>query len=325
MKIIDMHCDTLMALQEKKQNGLPFTFKTSDTQVNLANMADSHYMLQNFAVFVDTGSADDPFEHAMRMISLYYGQLEQHADMIAPAYTYDDIIKNDRAGKMTALLTLEEGGICKGEPEFLDILYRLGARMMTITWNYENELGFPNVSRGEEWNRPGEFSRRGLKEKGLIFLEEMERLGMIIDVSHLSDAGFYDVLDHTKKPFVASHSNARSVCSAMRNLTDDMIRKLADRGGVAGINFCQDFLGTPEKGKNYLQQAVKHMKYLVNVGGEDFVGLGSDFDGIPPYDDFKDCRVVPLLADYMKKEGFSYRQIEKIFFQNVLRLYRDLL
>lgn len=329
MKIIDMHCDTILELLERKRNGRPYALRSCDTQIDLDKMKKSDYMVQNFAIFVDLASTDNPLEEALRMIRLYYEQLEQNSDLILPAYSYQDILENDAKGKMSALLTLEEGEICKGEPEFLSILYRLGVRMMTITWNYENSLGFPNMkmplSPDNDSHSYTLAKERGLKEKGITLLEEMERLGIIIDVSHLSDAGFYDVLRNTSKPFVASHSNARSVGSAVRNLTDDMIRALADRGGIAGVNFCRDFLGKPEFGRDYLHQTVRQMKYMINVGGEDFVALGSDFDGISPYEDLRDCRVVPRLADEMKKEGFSHTQIEKIFFQNALRLYRELL
>lgn len=148
---------------------------------------------------------------------------------------------------------------------------------------------------------------------------------MIIDVSHLSDAGFYDVLAHTKKPFVASHSNARSLCTAPRNLADDMIRKLAKRGGIAGINFCQHFLGAPDANETYLDLAVQHMKYMINLGGEDFVALGSDFDGIDRYADIPDCSIMPKLVQKMKKAGLTPTQIEKICYQNTLRIYRELL
>ena len=201
--------------------------------------------------------------------------------------------------------------------------------MMTLTWNYENSLGFPNVRLDKKASASSDryclSQNKGLKEQGIVFLEEMERLGMIIDVSHLSDAGFYDVLEHTTKPFVASHSNARSVCPAVRNLTDDMVRRLAERGGITGINFCKEFLGKPDVSQNYLDQAVVHIKYLMNLGGEDFVALGSDFDGITRYHDLSDCSVMPKLVHTMKKAGLTPTQIEKICYKNTLRVYRDLL
>lgn len=340
--IADMHCDTLSVSLSGSFSGQQISLRTQDTQINFEKMKRSGYLLQNFAAFVDMGESGDPLEDALRMADLFYRQMEAGRDIIAPARSWSDVEYNRSQGKMSAFLTLEEGGICKGDPAFLSILYRLGARMMTLTWNYENQLGFPNFDlrkpckdhppekETHDPTDPGDsrfedFSGCGLKERGIIFLEEMERLGMIIDVSHLSDAGFHDVLEHTKKPFVASHSNARSLWPARRNLTDDMIRKLAERGGVTGINFCMAFLGRPGPGEDFLDQAVKHMKYLVNLGGEDFVGFGSDFDGIEPYEDFKDCTVMPRLIDRMKKADFSYTQIEKICSGNVLRVYKELL
>ena len=342
--IVDMHCDTLSVSLSGCASGQEADLRRQDTQINFEKMKKSGYLLQNFAAFVDMGESENPLEDALRMTDLFYRQTEANRDLIVPVRSWEDIERCRAQGKMAALLTLEEGGICKGDPAFLSILYRLGARMMTLTWNYENELGFPNFdlqkslanppvtdeAREQDPTIPGDsrfedLSGFVLKERGIFFVEEMERLGMIIDVSHLSDAGFYDVLNHTRKPFVASHSNARSLWPAKRNLTDDMIRKLADRGGVTGINFCMAFLGRPDAGEDFLDQAVRHMKYLINLGGEDFVGFGSDFDGIEPYDDLKDCTVMPRLIDRMKKADLSYTQIEKICSGNVLRVYKELL
>ena len=161
-----------------------------------------------------------------------YREIEKNKDDIGIVYSYDDIIKNQKNNKMSALLSIEEGGACKGDLALLRNFYRLGVRMMTLTWNYENELSFPNGHFYDEKSK----ERRGLKEKGFEFINEMERLGMIIDVSHLSDDGIYDVYNNTKNPFIASHSNARSICSHQRNLTDDMIKKIGERGGIIGVN-----------------------------------------------------------------------------------------
>ena len=141
---------------------------------------------------------------------------------------------------MSALLTIEEGGVCLGEIEKLREFYEAGARMLTLTWNYENELGHPAAMQGDHWKnyRANEKRPLGLKERGFEFVAEMERLGMIVDVSHLSDDGFFDLCEHARKPFVASHSNSRAMCGHRRNLTDEMLRMLGDRGGVSGLNFC---------------------------------------------------------------------------------------
>ena len=163
--------------------------------------------------------------------------------------------------------------------------------MFTFTWNFPNELAWPNrvnpsaIANG--LTAPGQFvaeTEKGLTEKGLEFLYEMERLGMIIDVSHLGDRGIFDVIQHAKKPFVASHSNARAVCGHVRNLTDEMIRGMAEKGGVMGMNFCPSFLRDREHWNSgamsvSVDDVVRHIQYIVNVGGIDCIGLGSDFDG----------------------------------------------
>lgn len=169
----------------------------------------------------------------------------------------------------------------------------------------------------------------GLTELGFSFLEEMERLGMIVDVSHLGDKGILDVISHAKKPFVASHSNARAVCGHVRNLTDEMIRGIAEKGGVMGINFFPDFL---RDGKNEgirfetgLDAAVAHIRHMIKVGGADCVGLGSDFDGIPVYCELTDASKMPLLEEKLRAERFTEEEIEKIFYKNVLRVYKAVL
>lgn len=224
--------------------------------------------------------------------------------------------------------------MCQGELSFLRDFYRLGVRMMTLTWNHQNELGYPNrMVKQEEgcWNRPPRCipdTEHGLTEKGIEFVREMERIGMIIDISHLNDAGIWDVFHYTKKPFVASHSNARALAHHPRNLTDEMIRALAERGGVAGINYYAPFLKDADK-KMPLQglcsDMVAHMKHMKQIGGIGCIGLGSDFDGINTATEMKDCSGMQFLADEMSREGFTTGEIEAVFHDNVLRVYRELL
>lgn len=223
---------------------------------------------------------------------------------------------------MSALLTLEEGEVCQGDPALLRTLYRLGARMMTFTWNYENSLAWP----GREGGLPE--TEKGLKEKGFEILEEMEALGMIVDVAHLSDAGIWDVLRTAKKPFVASHSNARSLASHARNLTDEMIRAIAEKGGVIGINYYCNFLeDIPEGGRQIsrISRMVEHMKHIRQVGGAGCIGLGSDFDGIYGEVEIGNSAGLPRLAEAMESAGFTAGEVEAVFHGNVLRLYREVL
>ena len=203
----------------------------------------------------------------------------------------------------------------EGKIEHLKEFYDLGVRMMTLTWNHENEIGYPH-------NRP-EFSKRGLKRFGEEVVEKMNELVMIVDVSHLSDAGFYDVARLSKKPFIATHSNSRAMKNHSRNLNDDMIKILANSGGVTGINFCSAFLGNYEISS--IKDMVRHIKHIRNIGGIDVVALGSDFDGIENKVEISDVSEMGKLAIELEKEGFTTTEIEKIYYKNALRVIKDVL
>lgn len=329
MKVVDMHCDTISELLHVRETWANDTMLENHLQIDLNKMQKGDYLLQNFAMFVHLGREKDPFYKAMELIDLFYTELEPYSDRIGIVKSWKEIEENRKAGKMSALLTLEEGGVCKGDLSCLRNFYRLGARMMTITWNFPNELGFPN---GKDTSvtpaRPIPDTVHGLTETGIAFLQEMERLGMIIDISHLNDAGIWDVFRYTKKPFVASHSNARALAHHPRNLTDEMIRALAERGGVAGINYYDAFVKDRADGKEDISSCrdmVAHMKHMKQIGGIGCIGLGSDFDGFETPVEMKDCSGMQLLADEMSREGFTAGEIEAVFFGNVLRVYKELL
>lgn len=329
MKVVDMHCDTISELFYRREEGKEYSILKNDCHIDLERMKKGDYCLQNFAMFTNLARQEHPFEYCMKLADLFFTELEKYEDMIGIVKTYEDIEENRRNGKMSAMLTIEEGGVCQGELAFLRNFYRLGVRMATLTWNYKNELGHPNrfwEEKGEAFFQPE--IELGLTEKGIAFIQEMEKLGMIIDVSHLSDAGIEDVFRYTEKPFVASHSNARTIASHPRNLTDDMIKRLSERGGVAGINYCADFLHDWKKGDGVLsrlEDMIFHMKHMKQVGGIQCIGLGSDFDGIGGNLELRSSEDLPLLEGYMKKEGFSESEIEAVFCGNVLRVYKEIL
>src|SRR3712207_5016359 len=151
----------------------------------------------------------------------------------------------------------------------------------------------------------------------------MNNLGMIIDVSHLSDKGFYDVSKYCKVPFVASHSNCRSITNHNRNLTDDMIKGLSEKGGVMGLNFCNNFLGCSNVSK--IDDMIAHIKHMKDVGGIDCIAIGSDFDGISCSVEINDISKIDKLSYMLKKEGCSEVEIEKTFYKNVERVLEDIL
>ncbi len=316
MKIADMHCDTISSLFAMEKGGRPSSLRKNGLHVDLCRMKEAGYLLQNFALFVNRGKCEDATEYARKMLAFYKRELAANGDLIVPVTCYADLEKNQKAGKMSAVLTVEEGAVLKGNPALLQEFFDAGVRMLTLTWNYPNELGFPSAGDFQD-------AAFGLTECGREIVEAMEDKGMIVDVSHLSDAGFYDVAACTKKPFVASHSNARAVCPAKRNLTDDMIRVLGERGGVMGLNFYPDFLRENTPGK--LSDVTAHVKHIVNVGGIDVLGLGSDFDGIDGNEELPGAQAMPLLEDAFLKEGFKPSEVEKLLSGNVLRVYKEIL
>ncbi len=339
MNVIDMHCDTIGRLYcEPKGNSL----LENSFHIDLKKLQKGGYLLQNFALYVDSKAVENPLETALAMTDLYYQELEKNRAVIRPVFTYKDIEANRKSGKISAMLTLEEGAILKGSLSNLRNFFRLGVRMIALTWNYNNEIGAPNLCRDTD-GAPIFFKRnpQGLTDFGIETILEMERLGIIIDVSHLSDGGFWDIIRYTKKPFVASHSNAAAQCNVCRNLTDDMIRALAERGGVTGLNFCTDFLCTPDTRTqtafsaagaadskpqiSRIKDIVRHIRHITNVGGIEVCALGSDFDGIENALEFGDASGIGMIAEALKKDGFSESDIDKIFSENVLRLYREVL
>lgn len=321
MKVVDMHCDTIGELWKAEKAGKPISLRSNSLHIDLEKMQKGDYLLQNFAMFVFLGREKDPLVNVLEMIDVYNRAMAENADIIGPVLNYEDIEKNRAAGKLSGMLTIEEGAVLKGNPYVVRSLYQLGVRMLTLTWNFENEIGYPNtIVKAKDYDPSRHY---GLKPEGIEIVREMNRVGMIVDVSHLGDDGFWDVVKYCDGPFVASHSNARAVCNHTRNMTDDMIRALADKGGVMGLNFCGDFLNP--NGKSRLEDMVRHAKHIINVGGSDILGLGTDYDGIDGDLELDHCDKMPLLAQEMERQGFSTQQIEKIFHGNVLRLYREVL
>ena len=325
MKTVDLHCDTLMALNKARQKNIDKNFGENDLHVDLLKLKKGDYLLQCFAAFVDfEDSPESPLLEVLQEIDVFHQIMETYHEEMAPVYKFSDIEKNRKDGKISGLLTVEDGGVCLGDLSALRMLHRLGTRMITLTWNYENKIGYPAVPF---W-KTVDSAYKGLKEHGLAFLNEMERLGVIVDVSHLSDEGFYDVVKYAEKPFLASHSDSRMLCPHPRNLTDEMLKLLAERGGLVGMNYYYNFLDLNRP--RFLERGaagtvVDHIEHIRKVAGIDVIALGSDFDGIEETLDLKDASKMHLLILALEKRGFTTSEIEKIFSLNALRFFRDLL
>lgn len=320
MRLIDMHCDTIGKIMDIDKQG---DFHNNLCSVNIPEMKKAESLAQFFACFtylgdyIDNGGYDKCYEHALDMLSFFEKQMSIYEKDIAIARTYEEIQKNNQNGKLSAIITVEEGGILNGKMERLHTLYERGVRLVTLMWNYENCLGYPN-------SKDSVLMKNGLKPFGFEVVERMGELGMIVDISHASDGSFWDVIKSSQGPVVASHSNCRALCNHPRNLTDEMIRALAEKGGVSGLNLYGVFLGTPNESR--IDEMAAHLMHMINVGGSEFPAIGTDFDGFRGMDVLE----IPMLSDmeklwsYLKKKGLSEGQLEKIWNGNVLRILREL-
>ena len=201
----------------------------------------------------------------------------------------------------------------EGDLGVLRVLYRLGVRLITLTWNQRNQ-----IADGIGESRTGS----GLTEFGLKVIDEMNDLGMLIDVSHLSETGFWDVIKRSKTPIIASHSNCYALCSHLRNLKDEQIKALTDKDGVVGISFVPNFL-TQERRKTTVKDVVTHIDYLVEKAGINYVGLGSDFDGTGGLPlGLEGVEKMPNITAELLNRGYKEGEIEKILGGNFLRVFK---
>lgn len=320
MKLIDLHCDTASKIFESSTGeGL----RENSFDIDLCGMEEGGTLAQFFACFIymemfhGADKQEQAFAYAKKMLQKMKAEIADNAEKIALAYRAEDILKNQAENKISAVLTLEEGGIINGDAGKLEELYSDGIRLVTLTWNFENCMGFPN-------SRDADVMAKGLKPFGFETVERMNELGMIVDVSHLSDGGFWDVIKTSRAPVVASHSNARALCDHPRNLTDEMLKALGEKGGVAGLNFYPAFVTAEERAMK--EDLVRHIRHIVNVAGMETAAIGTDFDG---FDDgtleIDGAGKMTILYDALRKGGFTESQIEKICFKNALRVIKDVM
>lgn len=315
-----MHCDTFMSLMDTKDSLLD-----ADRMINLNKLKISDYLLQCFAMYVKLDEHDSPYEYCNKMIDRYYNEIQKYPSIIKPVYTYNDILENINTNLISSMLTVEEGGVIEGKLDNLAYLYSRGVRMMSLTWNYKNEIASPNMDlySSDTLDYSVANSKDGLTEFGKDVVQMMNSLGMIIDCSHSSDKTFYDVIELSDKPIVCSHSCSRSVCYNVRNMTDDMLYKLKENNGVVGINFCQHFV-TENDQFSPISDIVKHITYIRDLIGIDYIGLGSDFDGISNNNiELKDASLMNKLIEELKNNNYSNEDIDKITHKNVLRVFKE--
>ena len=308
--MIDLHCDTIMQLLDHPDSG---DLYRNTWKIDIEKLQKAHSKVQDFALFINLGNTNDPYGRYEEMRNLCTTQIHLYGEHIQHVLSYQDVESVYESGKIGVLMSIEEGGVLGGDLDKLKQAYQDGVRLITLTWNYPNGLGEPHC--GEQHKK--------LTPKGIEFVEAMQDLGIIVDCSHLNDAGTEQLGDILDVPFVASHSNAREVTAHTRNLPDNLIKLIANKGGVIGLNFAQAFLGTSPVSR--IDDIVKHGLYLINKGGEDVVALGTDFDGIKPNTEIKDASEMYRLYDAFKEAGLSVEQCEKLFWKNADRLLKEIL
>ncbi len=323
VKIVDLHCDTVMHFYEGRHlDGL------ENSHISLDKLRAGEVLAQCFAIWVPThGSAArmnypaDPKEYFDKAYEAYRRELGLCAEHLAPAYTAADILRNEWEGKVSAILTVEDCVTLDGQIENVDDYFKKGVRMAALTWNYENSLGYPQDHDPKK-------HALGLKPFGIECVRRMNELGIAVDVSHLSEGGFWDVVKYSKKPFVASHSCCRALCDISRNLTDQQIRAVGESGGVIGLNYCNAFLHpvSQQFRDNFtsISELLRHLEHLVNVAGTESVALGSDYDGIGSALEWGDCGGQQLLAEAIVRR-FGVDTAMKITHKNALRALRDII
>ncbi len=310
--VFDGHCDTILEIINHKRS---LGNRASTGHLDIPRLKEGGVNIQVFAVFIeDIYKPDRSLKRTLQLIDCFYKEIKKNQDDISLVINYNQIKEVNRAGKIAAILSIEGGEALEGDLGVLRVLYRLGVRLLTLTWNQRNQ-----IADGIGESRTGS----GLTEFGLKVIDEMNRLGMLIDVSHLSETGFWDVIKRSKTPIVASHSNCYTLCLHPRNLKDEQIKAIADKGGVIGIAFVPNFL-TQEKRKTTVEDVVKHIDYLVEKVGVDCVGLGSDFDGTGGLPlGLEGVDKIPNITMALLKRGYKDEDIKKILGGNFLRVFKE--
>ncbi|AEV68414.1 dipeptidase [Acetivibrio clariflavus] len=310
MIIFDAHCDTITKIMELNSN-----LYSNNCHIDILRLKKAGNCVQTFAAFIaPIYSPAYAMKRAMQIIDRFYSELEIYKDDIMLCCNYNDIETALSQGKIAAMLSIEGGEALQGDLGALRNFYRLGVRSVCLTWNYRNEIA--DGVKDEE-------TGGGLTPFGRQLVAEMNRLGMLVDLSHISQRGFWDVMATTSKPVIVSHSNARKICSHPRNLYDDQILAVAKNGGVIGINFYPEFLN--DEGKAFVKDIIKHIEHIVSLAGPDHIGIGADFDGIEKTpEDIKGIENISIVFEEMAKLNYSDEIIRKFASENFLRLVKDM-
>lgn len=307
MKLFDLHCDTLYEMYEKNQR-----LYKNNLQVSLDKAKSIDKYIGCFAVWIPDNYRED---RAVNFFDSVYknfqNEIVKNSKHISQLYSGEDI--NELSSeKMGVILAVEGGSVLGGDIDKIKYLYNCGVRVMTLTWNGENEIG-GGSSKPES----------GITQIGTQIIKELEKIGIIIDVSHAGRKLFYDVCEISQKPFIATHSNSYSVCKHERNLTDDQINIIKENEGIIGITFCTRFLNSEKDAS--LHDIIKHIDHFLSMGAEKILAVGSDFDGADMPSEIKGIQDIGILYEYLLRKNYNESLVNDIFYNNAYNFFRRII
>lgn len=298
MRYFDLHCDTLSELQ--KTGG---SIAEGDSAVTLQKGESFESWCQCFAIWTpDTLKGKSAWQNYTAQLELLNEQAASHSDKMVVCKNSGDIASAVASNKCAAIVTVENGSCIGGDLSLLPELKKNGVKVFSFTWNGANELGY-GVNKNDTLTLIG---RRAVVE--------LNKAGIIIDVSHIAEKGFYDILNLTSRPIIATHSNSRKICGHPRNLTDEQFEAIVHTGGIVGINFFPNFISNNKSAT--FNDIIKHIDHFLKLGGENNIAIGSDFDGATMPKDLSDLTKTEAFYEALISHGFGQKLADKIMFEN---------
>lgn len=309
ISVFDAHCDTISRCW-REYEGLA----SNSGMVSLERTAEFGRYCQFFALWTAEGytgypPGGDSVERAYHaLLRCFQDQMARNADKIVLCRTADEAELANAQGRAAAFLSVEGGELLGCDPNRLAQAAKDGVKAINLTWNHANTLS------GSHSDQP----ERGLSAVGRRFVEKMEELHILVDVSHLSEAGFWDVVEMARRPILASHSNIKSVWDHTRNLTDGQITAIIKNQGVIGLNFYEGFVG----GSRDMDMVRAHLDRLLELGGEHCAALGGDWDGCDVIADLPAIDSLPRLYEHLLRRGYRETVVQDLFYNNLMRVVR---
>lgn len=322
--IFDAHCDIWTDVTVKRQEGHKDIFKKFHKDKYIEGKVDGGI----FVIWIDPPFDVNPSKRAIEIIENLSIEITENKDIYRIIREYRDIEIALNTNTMPIIIGCEGLSYINKNIDLINVLYMLGVRHASLTWNEQNDLA--TGVRGDK--------DRGLTTYGVDAIKKMENLGIIVDVSHANEKTFWDIYNTAKKPFIASHSNCKALCSAARNLTDDQLLAIKEKGGVVGLNAFSDFV-SDNKDNRDIEHLVQHLDHMVNIMGIDHVGFGFDFDDFLSGETMssfaedssaktkglESVRAVPKLIELLNERGYTKEELEKIKYKNFFRIIENTL